>query len=172
MSDDALAQMRSLVRSRPTITLRELANALGFAEERSVYYWLRKGGHKGLKEFKASVLAAHLPEADAGGAGAPAGVATGSRSQEELGSVVLETNEYSPWLLPGDRLVLAPGRAPQDGQLAVIALPGEPYAVRRFVVGPPPLLVHPADSRKVTRVVPAEQPRWHGTVVRVVREAP
>src|SRR5690606_20772598 len=114
-------------------------------------------------EFKASVLAEPFPKVSAGGAGAPAGVAEGEGPPEALESVIVDSSEYIPWLLPGDRLVVAPGRAPQNGQLGVVALPGQPHAIRRFIAGSPALLVHPADSRNVTRLPPGEEPPWRGT---------
>lgn len=49
-------QMAQLVLADPTITAKELAQKMGYAEQKSVYYWLEKAGYRGMKEFKKSVL--------------------------------------------------------------------------------------------------------------------
>ena len=61
-------QMAQLVLANPTITAKELAQKMGYAEQKSVYYWLEKAGYRGLKDFKQSVLSgcfqfARLPDA-------------------------------------------------------------------------------------------------------------
>ena len=37
-----LKQMAKLILQNPSITVRELANTLGYSEEKSIYYWLEK----------------------------------------------------------------------------------------------------------------------------------
>ena len=46
----------SLLARNPNITAKEIAQALGYAEEKSIYYWLRKAGYGGLRQFRAAVL--------------------------------------------------------------------------------------------------------------------
>ncbi len=54
---DAIERMASIVREDPSITVKELARRMGFAEQKSVYYWLGKQRYRGLKDFKRAVLA-------------------------------------------------------------------------------------------------------------------
>ncbi len=54
---DALERMASIVREDPSVTVKELARRMGFAEQKSVYYWLGKQRYRGLKDFKRAVLA-------------------------------------------------------------------------------------------------------------------
>ena len=49
-------RMAEIILARPSVTARQLAQELGFAQERSVYYWLRKAGYGGLQSFRAAVL--------------------------------------------------------------------------------------------------------------------
>src|SRR5690606_36790877 len=53
---DVLQRMSQLVRERPDITVRELADALEYSQERSVYYWLNKAGFRGIRQFRDAVL--------------------------------------------------------------------------------------------------------------------
>jgi len=39
-------QMAQLVLANPTITAKELAQKMGYAEQKSVYYWLEKAGYR------------------------------------------------------------------------------------------------------------------------------
>lgn len=48
--------MAALVREKPNITVREIANKMKFADNKSVYYWLDKGNYRGLGEFKQTIL--------------------------------------------------------------------------------------------------------------------
>lgn len=54
---DSLERMASIIREDPSVTVKELARRMGFAEQKSVYYWLGKQKFRGLKEFKRAVLA-------------------------------------------------------------------------------------------------------------------
>ena len=51
-----LAQMAALIKQNPSITVREIAAQLKFADSKSVYYWLEKGNIRGINEFKRLVL--------------------------------------------------------------------------------------------------------------------
>lgn len=51
-----LRKIAALVMENPNITVREIAQKLGYAEEKSVYYWLEKAKFAGIKDFKKSVL--------------------------------------------------------------------------------------------------------------------
>ena len=52
----SLDKMARLILDNPSITVQELARALGYAEEKSIYYWLQKAGFKGIKDFRDLVL--------------------------------------------------------------------------------------------------------------------
>jgi len=54
-------QMSRLVLADPNVTARQIAKALGYAEEKSVYYWLSKSGYKGMRDFKKAVLSRTIP---------------------------------------------------------------------------------------------------------------
>jgi len=58
---DILDRMASLIVENPTITGRELARKLDYAQEKSVYYWLNKAGYKGINDFKQLVLRGDYP---------------------------------------------------------------------------------------------------------------
>jgi len=60
---EVIARIAGLIRDNPSITVREIANALGYSEEKSVYYWLEKARFRGIREFKRAVLTGRfLPE--------------------------------------------------------------------------------------------------------------
>jgi hypothetical protein len=57
-----LAHMAALIKQNPSITVREIAAELKFADSKSVYYWLEKGNIKGINEFKRLVLGDDIPQ--------------------------------------------------------------------------------------------------------------
>ena len=163
MGDDTLRAMASFIRANPTATVRELAAHMGFSEERSVYYWLHKLGFRGLKEFKRHVITGRgLGEAGAG-------EAREEEADYAFTEQVVTTSEYSPWILPGDRLEVAPKRPPVDGDLVLVDLPGAKAALRRYYGRS--TLVHPARPHDVRRL-DGEAARLVGVVVRLVRTRP
>lgn len=56
-----LTQMATLIKQNPSITVRELATELSFADSKSVYYWLDKGNYTGINEFRRKVLSEDQP---------------------------------------------------------------------------------------------------------------
>jgi len=48
--------MARFVLMDPNISAKELAEKMGYAEQKSVYYWLQKAGFKGMKDFRKAVL--------------------------------------------------------------------------------------------------------------------
>jgi hypothetical protein len=56
-----LDDMAKLVLRNPNVTAKELAKSLGYAEQKSVYYWLDKGGYRGMKDFREDVLRGRFP---------------------------------------------------------------------------------------------------------------
>ena len=180
MAEQVLEKIIALVRARPTITVRELARELGFSEERSVYYWLRKAGHKGLKSLKEQVVWAGPPSAVreeerrmAGDAAGPGGQAVRERPEERRPfTVVVSTRAYEPWIKAGDELYIDPAASPAGGDLVLVDLPGEGAALRRAYPGPSALwLVHPADPRDALELSPAPG-QIRGVVLRLVRGRP
>ena len=182
MAEQVLERIIGLIRARPTITVKELAQELGFAEERSVYYWLHKAGHKGLKTLKRDVLWGREANASSG---APRREeeeeAMGADKVEEVReeaqgygpfSVIVSTRSYEPWIKAGDELHVDPGASPSDGDLVLIDLPGEPDALRRAYPEAAALrLIHPSDPREALRLEEAPG-RIRGVVVRLVRGRP
>ncbi|MDI6893531.1 MAG: hypothetical protein AB1503_04065 [Bacillota bacterium] len=59
---DVLEQVAEMVRQNPAITVAEIAQKLGYAESKSIYYWLHKARFRGFKEFKKAVLTGVFPE--------------------------------------------------------------------------------------------------------------
>ncbi|MHB1610191.1 MAG: hypothetical protein ACYCT0_00710 [Sulfobacillus sp.] len=51
-----LNQMAQFILEDPYITAKQLAKKLGYAEEKTVYYWVDKASFRGLQSFKRAVL--------------------------------------------------------------------------------------------------------------------
>lgn len=175
MGEHPLEKIVALIRAQPTITVRELARELGYSEERSVYYWLRKAGHKGLRTFKREVLGGRygLPMTE------PAGDAEHLADGVQEGPLeiaprvlTVSTRVYEPWVRAGDELHVDPKAQPASGDLVLVDLPGEDDALRRCYLQPPSLLLtHPGDPRDwidtgTTRA------RLKGVVIRLIRRRP
>lgn len=61
--------MAEIVRQHPTITARQLADKMRYAQEKSIYYWLDKAGYQGLQQFKSAVLTGEEAKTAKGGTG-------------------------------------------------------------------------------------------------------
>ncbi len=59
VTNDVLDKIAELILQDPSISVRELARRLGYAEEKTVYYWLSKRGFHGIRPFKRAVLTGH-----------------------------------------------------------------------------------------------------------------
>lgn len=59
---DVLDRLAEMVRQNPAVTVHDAAQALGYAEPKSIYYWLHKARFRGFKEFKKAVLTGLYPE--------------------------------------------------------------------------------------------------------------
>ena len=169
-SNEHLERMARAIRRNPEITVQELKDLLGYAQEKSIYYWLQKHSFKGIKHFRRAVSPApilqairRLPttQAEAQGPGQKLPLATGFTPQGEVNTsehrvpVLLncsesafayhiDTNEYLPTIAAGDFLIVEPEQQPQQGSL-VLVLDREKPLLYRFYPGQPPLLVHPAN---------------------------
>lgn len=169
-ANDVLRRMSQLVREHPGVTVRELARALGYSQERSVYYWLNKADFQGIRQFRDAVLRGEVdgrpgaPEATAGYAvplyrlsQIPFGsderpptsrhVVVDSPPSPELFAVEAEGSEYAPFIEPQDRLVIDPSGEPRDGDLVLVMLRGYGPAIRRIFGQHPTWLIHPCRSR-------------------------
>ena len=49
-------QIADLILQDPSISVREIARRLGYAEEKTIYYWILKRGFHGIRAFKRAVL--------------------------------------------------------------------------------------------------------------------
>ncbi len=179
-------RMAEIILARPSVTGQELARLLGFAQERSVYYWLRKAGFAGLKEFRTAVLTgayavAAAPEGTrpsrAGRVSEVPLVPTGDRSQGAAGEYVVTTqavshgafaltissDEYRPLVERSDVLLVDPGQRPGNGDLVVVkAGTGVPILCRIYLAHPP-LFVHPVNGRPLS--LPGAYGRAQGAAV-------
>lgn len=54
-------QIAALIKQDPSITVKQIAKELKFADSKSVYYWLEKGNVGGIKEFRRRVLGSQTP---------------------------------------------------------------------------------------------------------------
>lgn len=57
---DVVDKIADLILQDPSISVRELARRLGYAEEKTIYYWLAKRGFRGIRPFKRAVLTGHF----------------------------------------------------------------------------------------------------------------
>ncbi|HBG02533.1 MAG TPA: hypothetical protein DDW87_13360 [Firmicutes bacterium] len=150
---DYLEQMAALIKRDPSITVRQIAHELKFADSKSVYYWLDKGNVGGINEFKRLVLSQ-----DASYPSSPAYDVAGVRhylvplplfgwnpkqknpteewyylhrhpKPQGFFAVRVGTNQYSPWFMQNDVLVIS----------ASAAYPGESWVLLKtqdqFVIG-------------------------------------
>lgn len=175
MAEPILEKIISLIRAQPAITVRELAKELGYSEERSVYYWLRKAGHKGLKTFKREVLGGRDQLGGTSGEDEAMHAASGVHEGPPPYPphvLTVATRAYEPWVRAGDELHVDPKAIPVNGDLVVVDLPGESDALRRCYPHPrQPLLTHPGDPREAVRI-DDEGVTLKGVVVRLVRRRP
>lgn len=63
---EVLDKIAQLITEDPFLTANQIAKRLGYAEEKTVYYWIDKGHFGGLTAFKRAVLRGHYPRTLAG----------------------------------------------------------------------------------------------------------
>lgn len=147
--------MVHLVRQNPNVTAKEIAAHLGYAEEKSVYYWLQKAGFRGLRDFRLSVLKRTFPPparkpnpsiARDSGQGAIPLYAEGSGRPEQSGlwehihkhagpssfGVVLSKSEYPPVASEGDVIVVDPDAPCFQGDLIWVKVRGAMRLARQY----------------------------------------
>ncbi len=59
-----IEQLAQLVREEPSITVSQLAKKMGYAEQKSIYYWLDKAGYRSIRMFRDAVLTGRFPPGD------------------------------------------------------------------------------------------------------------
>lgn len=139
-----LAQIAALIKQDPSITVREIATELKFADSKSVYYWLEKGKVGGINEFKRMVLSEERPH--------PSSVALDIDGTQHylvllplfdwnpkqknpvqewyhlhdhpqprgLFAIRVSTTQYSPWFIQNDILVISEGSSCPEGSWALV----------------------------------------------------
>ena len=147
-------QMSRLVLADPNMTARQIAKHLGYAEEKSVYYWLGKSGYSGMRDFKKSVLRRTLPVSrrtdlsvarDTGETRFPLFSDTDLKSthgslethlEEHLGhesyGVLLTHSDCEPLAGTGDVLIVDPGGPTFQGDLMWASVRGRMRLVRQY----------------------------------------
>ncbi|NLJ80605.1 MAG: hypothetical protein GX335_06250 [Firmicutes bacterium] len=136
---DYLTEMAALIRENPSITVREIAAELKFADSKSVYYWLEKSNIGGIKEFKRLVLkeeplykssfALEVNENIKYGIKIPL-YSWNPKQKKPLGewplfaeqrrpkgllAIRVETAAFAPWFLENDLLVVEEGSSFEEG---------------------------------------------------------
>lgn len=147
-------EMSRLVLADPNVTAREIARQLGYAEEKSVYYWLQKAGFSGIRDFKKSVLRRVLtspPRAEPGvarDAGEPAiSLYTDTDAKtarttlmdhidSHLGrdsfGILLTHADFRPLASAGDVLIVDPDAPSFQGDLMWASVRGQMLLVRQY----------------------------------------
>jgi hypothetical protein len=177
-------QIAQLVLQDPSISVRELAERLGYSEEKSVYYWLHKRGFRGIRAFKRAVLTGQYRSQWS--AREPSGARPGRLPVAERyarNGEPLFTGETIPVLLdkgrglyvlrypgppdgafaPGDLLVVGPPDLERAEWVIVLSAHHHP-AVRRVVRSDGGFLLLNAASGEVDR-----QGRIAGTLLQLIR---
>ncbi len=156
-----IAKIAAIIRQQPSITAREAASALGYAESKSVYYWLGKIGFT-FRGFKAAVLSGVFPRGKEYLAESitpyDAGLPIAARF-DEAGHPVLEgatapfgwpgalfallwqDASYLPEVAPGDYLVVAAGISGHPQMVVVRDEKGVLRLARLIDEGPEPFMV-------------------------------
>lgn len=99
-----LRKIAALVMENPNITVREIAQRLGYAEEKSVYYWLEKAKFTGIKDFRKSVLTGTVPPGFfAGDRESKTPLKDVTPLKDGLSLLALPVREHFPIKAPGER---------------------------------------------------------------------
>lgn len=167
---EQLERMADAVKDNPEVTVAELRQILGFAQERSVYYWLAKTPYKGIKEFRRAVLTGkynpgypypgeHISKT---AEGMPRSIPLATGFSE--GFVVIEGEkvpifceysghafayrlkgqEYYPVFVAGDLLIIDPNEEPRGGDFVLTIKDDEPF-IFCYYSGEQTLLAHPTN---------------------------
>jgi hypothetical protein len=168
---EKLQRMADLIRARPDITSRQLADLMGYAEVKSIYYWLEKNGFT-LRTFRNAVLLGEWPPgqnrlslrervpygdpdsipilAGFDDAGDPLleGETLNLKSAGVRFALRWQHEHQSPLFERGDLLLLS-DRQPGDGEAVLVQRQDEPLTVfRLYRVGKEILLVDACHPRR------------------------
>lgn len=147
-------EMSRLILADPNVTAKEIARHLGYAEEKSVYYWLQKSGFTGMRDFKKNVLTRVVsrpsirPEPALARDAAGADISlftdqdqnTGATLQDHLAGnlghgsygVVVTRHDCRPLAGVGDILIVDPGAPSFQGDLMWASVRGKMRLVRQY----------------------------------------
>lgn len=147
-------EMSRFVLADPNVTASEIARRLGYAEEKSVYYWLQKSGFSGMREFKKSVLRRALPapprtEPPVARDGVGPGISLYMDSDLKTARTTLQSHldghlghgsfgvlltraDYQPLAGAGDVLIVDPGAPSFQGDLMWVSVRGRMHLVRQY----------------------------------------
>lgn len=144
-----LDQIAALIKQDPSITVRQIASELKFADSKSVYYWLEKSNVSGINEFKRLVLGHQSSgpsslSLDIDGIPhyvLPLPLLDWNLQQKNPGkewyyfhshpqprglfAIHVGTNRYSPWFLQNDILIVSKSKSYPEGSWALFALQQE-----------------------------------------------
>lgn len=165
--------MAAIILERPAVTARQLAHALDFAQERSVYYWLRKAGFRGLTDFRTAVLTGEYPVATTASSGpmtfrarhvaelpllaaerpptdGPSDYVVTTRSvSREAFAISVDSDDYRPLVERNDILLIDPDDRLADGDLAWVQPSSGQEMLCRVYASPRRWYVHPVTGRPV-----------------------
>ncbi|HHT68904.1 MAG TPA: hypothetical protein GXZ85_06580 [Firmicutes bacterium] len=173
-------QIAALIKKDPSITVRQIANELKFADSKSVYYWLDKANVGGINEFRRQVLGTtsktpgplsfdvdgvphyvvHLPLFDWN----PQQKNPGTNwhyihshpHPRGLFAVRVGTNRYYPWFMHNDILIVAKGKTYPEESWVLLKAHDEfviGKTINRQFVDPITLKSHPSDLTSVGLIV-------------------
>lgn len=172
--------MATLIKQNPSITVRELATELRFADSKSVYYWLEKGNFGGINEFKRQVLSDEQPH--------PSSFRLeiegiqhylvvlplldwNPRQKDPVGewyhfhnhpqprglfALRVGTNQFGPWFSEQDILVISEGTPCQEDAWVLLRGPREFFlgkAINKSIVDPRTLKSYPSSFRCVGTIL-------------------
>ncbi|MDD2430828.1 MAG: hypothetical protein PHD88_03880 [Firmicutes bacterium] len=134
-----ILEMARFLRENPSATVNQLAEHMGWAENRSVYYWLNQTGYTGIKDFRKAALDRSLPFSETEllkenplKAYIPVIRQINSPNHYEYAdedflcqiktsskafAYLLQDSKWSPMMLPGDLLVIDPAVKPKESSL-------------------------------------------------------
>ncbi len=168
MVTNALVRMAQIIRQDPSITVEQLARHMGFAEQKSVYYWLNKEGFRGIRDFRKAVLTGHYPPRHVAAEEAQpylpeqryrlaVGFDEAGRPRFLPGSQPLPVaappaflfrqpdSTYAPLVRENDLLVVDPDRSPADGSWVMVVQQGRVHLWICKRVGKLWLYQHPTE---------------------------
>ncbi len=118
-----LDQIAALIKQDPSITVRQIATELKFADSKSVYYWLEKNNVHGIKEFKRRILGDQKSQEETAYHVVQLPLFDWNPKQKNprqkwyhlhnhpksrgLFAIRVGTNQFSPWFIQNDILIIS-----------------------------------------------------------------